>query len=52
MHTVYIKAELSCIVSHKKITVADVCQVYAAEEKQEKEEDNDPFTDILKLFER
>jgi len=36
MHTVYIKAELSCIVSHKKITVADVCQVYAAEEKQAK----------------
>ncbi|MBP3567987.1 MAG: stage V sporulation protein AA [Lachnospiraceae bacterium] len=36
MHTVYIKAELSCIVSHKKIMVADVCQVYAAEEKQAK----------------
>ena len=34
MHTVYIKAELSCIVSHKEITVADVCQVYAAEEKE------------------
>lgn len=33
MSTVYIKAELSCIVSHKKITVADVCQVYAAEER-------------------
>lgn len=32
MSTVYIKAELSCIVSHKKITVADVCQVYAVEE--------------------
>lgn len=36
MNTVYIKPELSCIVSHKKITVADVCQVYAAEEKQAK----------------
>lgn len=36
MSTVYIKAELSCIVSNKKITVADVCQVYAAEEKQAK----------------
>lgn len=36
MHTVYIKAELSCIVSHKKVTVEDVCQVYAAEEKQAK----------------
>jgi len=33
MSTVYIKPELSCLVSHKKITVADVCQVYAAEEK-------------------
>lgn len=33
MSTVYIKPELSCIVSHKKITVEDVCQVYAVEEK-------------------
>ena len=36
MQTVYIKPELSCMVSHKKITVADVCQVYASEEKQAK----------------
>ena len=36
MSIVYIKPELSCIVSHKKITVADVCQVYAAEEKHAK----------------
>lgn len=36
MNTVYIKPELSCIVSSKKVTVADVCQVYAAEEKQAK----------------
>lgn len=33
MNTVYIKGELSCVVSHKQITVADVCQVYAMEEK-------------------
>ena len=37
MSTVYIKPELSCIVSHKKITVEDVCQVYAAEEKKAKQ---------------
>lgn len=36
MSTVYIKPELSCIVSNKKVIVADVCQVYAAEEKQAK----------------
>ncbi len=36
MSTVYIKPELSCIVSNKKVTVADVCQVYATEEKQAK----------------
>lgn len=34
MSTVYIKPELSCNVSHKTITVADVCRVYAAEEEQ------------------
>lgn len=48
MHTVYIKAELSCIVSHKKITVADVCQVYAAEEKQAKLVRNVPLFQIGK----
>ena len=48
MHTVYIKAELSCIVSHKKITVADVCQVYAAEEKQAKLVRNVPLLQIGK----
>ena len=36
MNTVYIKPELSCIVSHKKITVEDVCQVYASEEQKAK----------------
>ncbi len=36
MNTVYIKPELSCIVSHKKITVEDVCQVYASEGKKAK----------------
>ncbi len=48
MHTVYIKAELSCIVSHKKVTVADVCQVYAAEEKQAKLVRNVPLLQIGK----
>ncbi|MBO5353174.1 MAG: stage V sporulation protein AA [Lachnospiraceae bacterium] len=33
MQTVYIKTELSCLVRNKKITVGDVCQVYAYEEK-------------------
>ena len=37
MCIVYIKPELSCLVSHKKITVADVCQVYATEEKVAKQ---------------
>jgi len=37
MGTVYIKPELSCIVSHKNITVADVCKVYASEEKVAKQ---------------
>lgn len=37
MGIVYIKPELSCLVSHKKITVADICQVYAAEEKVAKQ---------------
>lgn len=33
MCTVYIKPELSCIVSHETITVADICRVYASEKK-------------------
>lgn len=48
MHVVYIKAELSCIVSHKKITVADVCQVYAVEEKQAELVRNVPLLQIGK----
>jgi len=36
MSTVYIKPEQSCIVSHKKITVEDVCQIYASEGKHAK----------------
>jgi len=48
MHTVYIKAELSCIVSHKEIIVADVCQVYAAEEKQAKLVRNVPLFQVGK----
>lgn len=32
----YIKPELSCIITNTRVTVADVCQVYAAEEKQAK----------------
>ncbi len=31
MSTVYIKAELSCVVSKKQVTVEDVCQVYGKE---------------------
>lgn len=34
MTTVYIKPELSCMVSHREIRVADVCQVYGTEEKK------------------
>lgn len=48
MSTVYIKAELSCIVSHKKIMVADVCQVYAVEEKQAKLVRNVPLFQVKK----
>lgn len=33
MNTVYIKIELSSIVSHNNVTVADICKVYAGEEK-------------------
>ena len=48
MSTVYIKPELSCIVSHKKITVADVCQVYATEEKLAKQVRHVPLLQIGK----
>ena len=46
MQTVYIKPELSCIVSHKKITVADICQVYATEEKVAKQVRHVPLFQI------
>lgn len=46
------KPELSCIVSHKKITVADVCQVYAAEEKVAKQVRNVPLFQISKVQEK
>ena len=37
MHIVYIKTELSTIVSNKKITVGDITQVYCYEEALAKE---------------
>lgn len=37
MHTVYIKPELSTIVSNKRITIGDICQVYCYEETLAKE---------------
>lgn len=52
MSTVYIKPELSCIVSHKKITVEDVCQVYAAEEKQAKLVRHVPLFQVSKQQEK
>jgi len=52
MSMVYIKPELSCLVSHKKITVADVCQVYAAEEKVAKQVRNVPLFQISKAQEK
>lgn len=52
MSTVYIKPELSCIVSHKKITVADVCQVYATEEKTAKQVRQVPLFQINKEREK
>lgn len=52
MRTVYIKPELSCLVSHKKITVADVCQVYAAEEKVAKQVRQVPLFQISKSQEK
>lgn len=52
MSTVYIKPELSCLISHKKITVADVCQVYAAEEKIAKQVRQVPLFQISKSQEK
>ena len=37
MHTVYIKPELSTVISNKKITIGDICQVYCYEETLAKE---------------
>ena len=37
MHTVYIKPELSTIVSNKRITIGDICQIYCYEESLAKE---------------
>lgn len=37
MHTVYIKPELSTIVSNKRITIGDICKVYCYEESLAKE---------------
>jgi len=52
MSMVYIKPELSCIVSHKKILVADVCQVYASEEKIAKQVRHVPLFQISKEQEK
>lgn len=52
MTTVYIKPELSCIVSHKKVTVADVCQVYATEEKTAKSVRQVPLFQISRIQEK
>lgn len=52
MGTVYIKPELSCLVSHKTITVADVCRVYAAEEKVAKQVRQVPLFQISKSGEK
>lgn len=52
MSTVYIKPELSCLVSHKKITVADVCQVYATEEKVVKQVRNVHLFQVSKVQEK
>ena len=52
MSTVYIKPELSCIVSHKKILVEDVCRVYAPDEKIEKLVRHVPLFQISKVQEK
>lgn len=48
MHVVYIKAELSCIVEHEKVSVADVCRVYAPEERLLKQVQNVTLFQISK----
>ena len=52
MSTVYIKPELSCLVSHKKITVEDVCRVYATEESVAKLVRQVPLFQISKSQEK
>ena len=52
MSTVYIKPELSCIVSHKKILVEDVCRVYAPDEKVAKLVRHVPLFQISKVQEK
>lgn len=52
MATVYLKPELSCIVSHKKIAVEDVCQVYAEEESTAKLVRHVPLFQIKNLQEK
>ena len=37
MHTVYIKPELSTIISNQRVTIGDICQVYCYEETLAKE---------------
>lgn len=37
VHTVYIKPELSCIVTNKRVTVGDICNVYSHEASLVKE---------------
>ena len=52
MSTVYVKTELSCIVSQKKITLEDLCQVYASEEKQAKLVRHVPLFQVSKQQEK
>ena len=37
MHTVYIKPELSTIISNKRVTIGDICKIYCYEETLAKE---------------
>lgn len=48
MQTVYIKTELCSVVSNKRITVGDICQVYAYEEKLAKTVRNIEFFRVEK----
>ena len=52
MSIVYIKPELSCQVSHKKITVEDICRVYATEEKVAKQVRQVPLFQVSKSREK